>query len=40
MMMIGDAATEFMDKEIMPHKARFEKKDYALTLETMKKAGD
>jgi len=29
-----------MDKEINPNKAKFEKKDYALTLSTMKKAGE
>jgi alkylation response protein AidB-like acyl-CoA dehydrogenase len=31
---------EFVDKEIWPNKDRFEKKDYALTEESMKKAGD
>jgi hypothetical protein len=28
------------DKELWPNKDRFEKKDYALTEETMRKAGD
>jgi hypothetical protein len=29
-----------VDKELWPNKDRFEKKDYALTEETMRKAGD
>ncbi|MGB0789063.1 MAG: acyl-CoA dehydrogenase family protein, partial [Marinirhabdus sp.] len=31
---------EFVDREIWPHKERFEKKDYALTEEIMRKAGE
>ena len=38
--MMRDSVKEFVDKEIWPNKDRFEKKDYALTEETMKKAGD
>jgi alkylation response protein AidB-like acyl-CoA dehydrogenase len=38
--MMRDSVKEFVDKEIWPHKDRFEKKDYALTEETMRKAGD
>ncbi len=37
--MMRDSVKEFVDREIWPHKARFEKKDYALTEEIMKKAG-
>lgn len=38
--MMRDSVKEFVDKEIWPNKDRFEKKDYALTQECMKKAGD
>ena len=38
--MMRDSVKEFVDKEIWPYKDRFEKKDYALTEELMKKAGD
>ncbi|MFY0604695.1 MAG: acyl-CoA dehydrogenase family protein [Flavobacteriaceae bacterium] len=38
--MMRDAVKEFNDREIIPHKERFEKKDYALTEEVMKKAGE
>ena len=38
--MMKDAVMEFNDREIIPHKARFEAKDYALTEEVMRKAGD
>ena len=38
--MIRDSVKEFVDKEIWPNKSRFENKDYALTEELMKKAGD
>jgi len=38
--MMRDSVKEFVDREIWPHKARFEQKDYALTEELMKKAGD
>lgn len=37
--MMKEAVMEFNDREIIPHKERFEKKDYALTEETMRKAG-
>ncbi len=39
-LMMRDSVKEFVDKEIWPHKDRFEKKDYALTEETMRKAGE
>ena len=35
-----ESVMEFNDREIIPHKARFEAKDYALTEEVMRKAGD
>ncbi|QNJ98486.1 acyl-CoA dehydrogenase family protein [Constantimarinum furrinae] len=38
--MMRDSVKEFVDREIWPHKERFEKKDYALTEEIMRKAGD
>ena len=38
--MMRDSVKEFADKEIWPNKDRFEKKDYAFTEETMRKAGD
>ncbi len=38
--MMKEAVMEFNDREIIPNKARFEKKDYALTEETMRKAGE
>tara|TARA_R110001632_G_scaffold39718_4_gene99342 strand:+ start:76 stop:1878 length:1803 start_codon:yes stop_codon:yes gene_type:complete len=38
--MMRDAVKEFNDREIIPHKNRFEKKDFALTEEVMKKAGE
>jgi len=38
--MMRDSVIEFVDKELWPNKERFEKKDYALTEEVMKKAGD
>lgn len=38
--MMKEAVREFTDREIVPHKDRFEKKDYALTEEVMKKAGE
>jgi alkylation response protein AidB-like acyl-CoA dehydrogenase len=38
--MMAAATTDFIDKEVWPQKPRFEKKDYALTLELMKKAGE
>ncbi|MEH6535734.1 MAG: acyl-CoA dehydrogenase family protein [Psychroserpens sp.] len=38
--MMKDAVMEFNDREVIPHKARFEAKDYALTEECMVKAGE
>ena len=38
--MMKEAVMEFNDREIIPHKARFEAKDYALTEEVMRKAGE
>ncbi|ALM20209.1 butyryl-CoA dehydrogenase [Nonlabens tegetincola] len=38
--MMKESVTEFVDKEVVPHKERFEKKDYALTEEVMRKAGE
>ena len=38
--MMAAATTEFIDKEVVPHRERFEKKDYAFTEELMKKAGE
>lgn len=39
-LLMRDSVKEFVDKEIWPNKIRFENKDYDLTEETMKKAGD
>jgi len=38
--MMKESIIEFVDKEIWPNKARFEQKDFALTEELMKKAGE
>ncbi|EGV43998.1 acyl-CoA dehydrogenase [Bizionia argentinensis JUB59] len=38
--MMKESVQEFNDREIIPHKNRFEAKDFALTEEVMKKAGD
>jgi alkylation response protein AidB-like acyl-CoA dehydrogenase len=38
--MMRDAVKEFNEREIIAHKARFEAKDYKLTEEVMKKAGE
>ena len=38
--MMKEAVIEFNDREIIPHKDRFEKKDFALTEEVMRKAGE
>jgi alkylation response protein AidB-like acyl-CoA dehydrogenase len=38
--MMKESVMEFNDREIIPHKARFEAKDYALTEEVMRKAGE
>lgn len=35
--MLRDSAKEFIDKEVVPNKERFEKKDYAYTEEVMRK---
>jgi alkylation response protein AidB-like acyl-CoA dehydrogenase len=38
--MMRDSVKEFVDREIWPNKERFEHKDYALTEEVMRKAGE
>jgi len=38
--MMKESVKEFVDREIWPHKEKFEKKDYALTEEVMRKAGE
>ena len=38
--MMRDAVREFNDREIVAHRERFEAKDYKLTEEVMKKAGE
>ena len=38
--MMKEAVMEFNDREIIPHRARFEAKDYALTEAAMRKAGE
>ena len=38
--MMRDAVKEFVDREMLPHRERFEKKDYAFTEEIMRKLGD
>jgi len=38
--MMKESVMEFNDREIIPYKPRFEAKDYALTEEVMRKAGD
>ena len=38
--MMKEAVMEFNDREIIAHRERFEKKDYAFTEECMKKAGE
>ena len=38
--MMRDSVKEFVEREIWPHKERFEQKDYALTEEVMRKAGE
>ncbi|MDW5288184.1 acyl-CoA dehydrogenase family protein [Formosa sp. PL04] len=38
--MMKEAVMEFNDREIIPHKARFEAKDYALTEDVMRKAAE
>ena len=38
--MMKDAVQEFIEREVWPHRERFEKKDYAFTEELMRKAGE
>ena len=38
--MMKESIIEFTDREVWPHKERFENKDYAFTAELMKKLGD
>ncbi|HEA28770.1 MAG TPA: acyl-CoA dehydrogenase [Leeuwenhoekiella sp.] len=38
--MMKESVREFVDREVVPHKERFEHKDYALTEEVMRKAGE
>ncbi|MGH1387372.1 acyl-CoA dehydrogenase family protein [Kordia sp.] len=38
--MMKESVKEFIDREVWPNKERFEKKDYALTEEIMRKAGE
>lgn len=38
--MMRDMVKEFVDREVWPHKVRFENKDYAFTEEVMRKAGE
>ena len=38
--MLRDSAKEFIDREVVPNRERFEKKDYAFTEECMKKLGE
>ena len=38
--MLRDSVTEFMERDVIPYRERFEKKDYALTEETMRKLGE
>jgi len=38
--MMREAVKEFNDREIIAHRERFEKKDFAFTEEVMKKAGE
>ena len=39
-LMMQASVKEFIDREVWPHKERFEKKDYAFTEELMRKAGE
>jgi len=39
-LMMASATKEFVEKELDPHRERFEKKDYQLTEDCMKKAGE
>ena len=39
-LMMRDSVKEFIDKEVWPYKERFEKRDFAFTVECMRKAGE
>ncbi|GCD78086.1 acyl-CoA dehydrogenase [Thermaurantimonas aggregans] len=39
-LMMANACTEFIDKEVLPQRHRFEEKDYDFTLQIMKKLGE
>ena len=39
-LMMRDAVKDFIDREVWPHKERFENKDYAFTKQIMEKAGE
>ena len=39
-LMMKESVKEFVDREVVPNKPRLEKKDYALTEEIMRKAGE
>ncbi|TXF79534.1 acyl-CoA dehydrogenase family protein [Chryseobacterium sp.] len=38
--MMRDSAKEFIEREVIPHRERFEQKDYALTEEKMRQLGE
>ncbi len=38
--MMRDSVKEFIDKEVWPNKDRFEKRDFAFTVECMRKAAE
>ena len=38
--MLRDSIRDFIDREVLPHRERFENKDYALTEECMRKLGE
>lgn len=38
--MMKEAVIDFIDREVWPHKARYEQKDYDFTVETMQKTGE
>lgn len=38
--MMAEATSDFIEKEVAPHRERFENKDYGFTEEVMKKAGE
>ena len=39
-LMMKQAVEDFIEKEVLPHRARFENKDYQLTEDIMRKAGE